>query len=494
MLRDANTLNLSDSESYFILSYTTTSFILTFSLTELLKNHIIFFNKLFQEQKMTINAKATTFTFGTTGNDIINAQYLLGDLIDGLAGDDTITGLDGNDTLIGGTGKDTLSGLGGNDLLDGGSGNDRLFGGSGDDLLRPDNGLIGADYIDGGDGLDTVDYGLSGATRGIRVDLRIVTAQDTRGAGRDTIVNIENVTGTRFNDTLIGSSAANILSGGEGSDNLDGGDGHDVIEGGSGNDNLKGGIGNDRIAPDNGGTGNDVVNGGIGIDTVDYRNLTGTQGVQLDLRLTGAQDTKGAGIDTILNIEQIYGSNYNDTIIGTNGDNWMHASKGSDSLFGSDGNDSLFSDPVDNAGDNLDGGSGNDILRGGFGNDTLSGGLGDDRLTGSWGSDQLSGGAGVDLFTFSGEYDSSVAAPDVILDFNGAEDTISLQSWNITATRAFIGTSAFTGTGITEIRVTSDGVTQLVEVDHDGNGSGDVDMAIKVVGTALTLEDFIFAN
>lgn len=443
---------------------------------------------------MTINAKAATFTFGTSGNDIINAQYLLGDLIDGLAGDDTITGLDGNDTLIGGTGKDALYGLGGNDLLDGGSGNDRLFGGTGDDLLRPDNGLIGNDYIDGGDGIDTVDYGLSGATRGVRVDLRITTVQDTRGAGKDTIINIENVTGTKFNDTIIGSNAADLLSGGDGSDSLNGGDGHDVIEGGSGNDNLNGGIGNDRIVSDNGGIGNDYVDGGIGIDTVDYRNLGATQGVQVDLRLTGAQDTKGAGIDTILNIEQIYGSNFNDTIIGTVGDNWMHASKGSDSLFGGNGNDSLFSDPVDNAGDSLDGGNGNDALRGGFGNDTLTGGAGDDRLTGSWGSDMLSGGMGADVFTFSGEFDSSVAAPDQILDFNGAEDVISLQSWNITATRAFIGSSAFTGTGITEIRVTSDGVTQLVEVDYDGNGSGDVDMAIKVVGTTLGLDDFVFAN
>ncbi len=447
-----------------------------------------------EEIKMTINAKATTYTYGTNGNDIINAQYLFGDLIDGLAGDDIITGLDGNDTLVGGTGRDALNGLGGNDLLDGGSGNDRLYGGTGDDLLRPDNGFIGADLMDGGDGLDTVDYGVSGATRSVKVDLRVVTTQDTRGAGKDTIINVENVIGTKFNDTLIGSSIANVLSGGEGSDNLDGGDGHDSLEGGSGNDTLNGGIGNDRLAPDNGGIGNDVVNGGDGIDTVDYRSLGGSQGVQLDLRLIGAQDTKGAGIDTILNIEQIYGSNFNDIIIGTEGDNWMHASKGSDSLFGAGGNDLLFSDPVDTAGDSLDGGSGNDKLQGGFGNDTLTGGIGDDRLAGSWGSDQLSGGAGADLFAFSGEFDSSVLAPDQILDFDGAEDLISLQSWNITATRAFLGNSAFTGTGITEIRVTSDGVTQFVEVDYDGNGSGDVDMAIKVVGTTLGLDDFIFAN
>ena len=36
---------------------------------------------------MPINARATTYTYGTAGNDIITAQYLLGDLIDGLGGD-----------------------------------------------------------------------------------------------------------------------------------------------------------------------------------------------------------------------------------------------------------------------------------------------------------------------------------------------------------------------------------------------------------------------
>ena len=69
---------------------------------------------------MPINAHATTFTFGTAGKDIIDAQYLLGDMIDGLGGDDIINGLDGNDLLLGGTGRDTISGNGGNVVIDGG--------------------------------------------------------------------------------------------------------------------------------------------------------------------------------------------------------------------------------------------------------------------------------------------------------------------------------------------------------------------------------------
>ncbi len=112
---------------------------------------------------MTINAKATTYTYGTSGNDIINAQYLLGDLIDGLAGNDTITGLDGGDVLVGNNGHDIIHGLGGHDVLDGGAGRDQLFGGLGNDLFRPDTGAIGNDFMDGGSDLDTIDYGNSAA-------------------------------------------------------------------------------------------------------------------------------------------------------------------------------------------------------------------------------------------------------------------------------------------------------------------------------------------
>jgi 6-phosphogluconolactonase (cycloisomerase 2 family) len=64
---------------------------------------------------------------GTAGNDVFDAtnsaagQLLpseLGDLISGLAGNDTIVGLDGDDILVGGTGKDILTGDAGADKFD----------------------------------------------------------------------------------------------------------------------------------------------------------------------------------------------------------------------------------------------------------------------------------------------------------------------------------------------------------------------------------------
>ncbi|MCK4946507.1 MAG: hypothetical protein KAS59_09625, partial [Alphaproteobacteria bacterium] len=54
----------------------------------------------------------------------------------------------------------------------------------------------------------------------------------------DTIVNIENITGTTGADTITGDSAANILLGGDGNDTVDGSTGSDTLNGGEGNDTL----------------------------------------------------------------------------------------------------------------------------------------------------------------------------------------------------------------------------------------------------------------
>ena len=218
---------------------------------------------------MTINAKATTFTFGTIDNDIIDATYLLGDLINGGAGNDTISGLEGPDLLVGETGNDLFYGFDGNDVLDGGAGRDQLYGGNGSDLLRPDTGAIGNDYIDGGDGVDTLDYGTSAAARGVRVDLGITTIQGTQGAGADTILNVENVTGTAFDDRITGSAADNMLIGGFGDDRLEGGAGDDTLIGGTDNDIVRGGAGNDDVS---GNTGADILTGGAGFDAFIYRS------------------------------------------------------------------------------------------------------------------------------------------------------------------------------------------------------------------------------
>ena len=75
--------------------------------------------------------------------------------------------------------------------------------------------------MDGGAGTDTATY--ADAYAGVSVNLAIATAQNTIGAGVDTLKNFENLTGSNLNDTLTGNAAANILNGGAGNDSLNGG-------------------------------------------------------------------------------------------------------------------------------------------------------------------------------------------------------------------------------------------------------------------------------
>lgn len=154
----------------------------------------------------------------------------------------TITGTSGPDDLSSSTAGDVILGLGGEDTLsataagitlDGGSDNDQLFssggatliGGSGDDILSS----TGAN--------DTASYANdpSNDPAGVVVDLStadadgIVYVIDGTG-GTDTLIGIENVTGSAFIDTLTGDDFANVLQGGAGNDTLEGGGGADVFK------------------------------------------------------------------------------------------------------------------------------------------------------------------------------------------------------------------------------------------------------------------------
>ncbi|WP_234055147.1 MULTISPECIES: hypothetical protein [unclassified Xanthobacter] len=162
------------------------------------------------------------------GNDVIKGNSAVEGYIDGGAGNDNITGGAKADVLIGGDGNDLLNGSSGDDLLEGGAGDDILSGGA------------GADVLDGGAGVDTVSYASS--TASVKVTLRSGGAQTTASGASgsealgDVIRNVENITGSAFNDTLTGNSGTNILDGGKGADTLNGGGGSDTLKGGGGLD------------------------------------------------------------------------------------------------------------------------------------------------------------------------------------------------------------------------------------------------------------------
>ncbi len=117
----------------------------------------------------------------------------------------TVLGTEQADSLVGSTATDVLLGL---------AGNDSLYGNGGEDLLN------------GGSGYDTVSY--QNLTAGVKVDLNLNRAQNTIGAGVNTLIEIENLIGSSLNDKLIGNSLANVLSGGLGKDTLQGGLGDDT--------------------------------------------------------------------------------------------------------------------------------------------------------------------------------------------------------------------------------------------------------------------------
>ena len=168
-------------------------------------------------------------------------------------------------------------------------------GGRGDDLFLDRS---GTDSYDGRQGSDTLSYefsSLGGAIlpaipggetvtySGISADLRAGTV-DTIGypppifltgsvdssvtiyarIETDTIRNIENLTGSVFDDRILGDSGANILRGLEGDDVIRGRGGNDMIEGGDGDDRLAGNFGKDTISS---GDGFDIISGGPGADT-----------------------------------------------------------------------------------------------------------------------------------------------------------------------------------------------------------------------------------
>ncbi len=196
-----------------------------------------------------------------------------------------------------------IDGTNGFDILIGdidlfGSNDDTINGLNGNDIIKPGDGL---DTIDGGEGTDTLDYGFSlfagSPNGGINVSLRDGQEFNDGFGNTGTISNVENVTGTRFNDIIIGGSGKNVLNGKDGndvlgafgeSDTLNGGKGNDTLVGSIGNDTLNGGRDDDRLS---GSAGNDTLTGGHGDDAFDY---VGTRNSNLGQdEITDFQDDGG---------------------------------------------------------------------------------------------------------------------------------------------------------------------------------------------------------
>lgn len=491
---------------------------------------------------------------GGSGNDVLTGDDGA-NAIEGGLGDDTLVGGAGNDTLVftgttgvtvdlsvttaqnTGVGNDTISGF---ENVRTGAGNDTVTGDAGDNIFF-DGG--GADRYSGGAGSDTVDY--SAAAAAVAINLNLTTAQ-TAGAGAgDTLIDIENITGslvsantlTGGNTTdnrLVGGSAADRLIGGGMNDTLIGGAGNDVIFGdyvdtfstavgsADGNDVLEGGAGNDILI---GGLGNDILRGGDGDDTLVGGIGNATTSLTAVYTNDGGNDTfdGGDGTDTAYayytgragGVSFDLGSLEGNSAITLDGANIGSFTSVERVIFrGGTGNDNVRGGGT---ADTLVGNEGDDILDGWYGNDTLSGGLGNDTLNGGEGLDtatyvNATAGVNVDLRIQGTAQDTGGEGVDTLIgieyltgssfgDTLRGNDEFNLIIDNAVATTATAGqTDALYGYGgddsILVTRATGTVATNIIMDGGDGNDiielrSGALTATPAAVGDGLSTATYL---
>ena len=393
----------------------------------------------------------------------------------GSSSNDQVWGGYGNDSLRGAAGNDSLYGDGGDDVLDGGQGSDSYFvtglvsdgweSFGGHDLYS-DSGSSGIDQIVA-IGNDDVDIALAdgnfhstnGIERLVNQTSKIVNGVPVAGLVRllgnwaGNVLDLRNV-------AIVGSHVR--IEAGDGDDTIDGSSSADLILAGLGKDVLNGRGGSDAYAV----SGNQASNfegfdsyadSGTGfgeIDTILVVSATGSDAVDIGLRsfaassgieridasaTTGKVQLLGDGNANSLNFSTT-------TIVGTNV--VIDAADGNDSVVGSSGNDRILT------------GAGNDTFNGAAGSDTY-------EVSGS----QAGGFGGFDTYadagTGSGEVDRIMAAAGT------AAVDIGLSGFSSTSRIELIDATTTTGT---------------VRLLGDGNANNFNFSAVNLLGTNLLID------
>ncbi len=426
------------------------------------------------------------------GGDAEGDTYQSIEDVHGSVYDDVIIGDSGDNIIDGWFGDDQLSGGAGSDMVSGGEGNDTIYGAADGDKL--DGG--GSIYTKGHDLLTYERYLNSGGT-GVTADLWSGKSDDKyNSSGDDDIARALVHKAVDENDDDVYAahvSSFEDLTGSRYGDSLTGDDQGNVIRGLAGDDVIKGMAGNDTLV---GGAGADVLDGGDGIDLADYIESQGGVTVKLGDFAAGFGLSNDAQGDTLVNIENLRGSDYNDTLTGSIYDNRIDPGLSrfgiSDKASGGFGEDTLvldysrgdigkgviggynlgsfdsgsFSRQMLATAAQLDGvdfdtierleitgTSKDDIIFGGNSHDTIYGGRGNDVIFGGLGVDRLFGGGGNDLIVSGSDATRQLSifgglAP-VQLDGGAGIDvlSISLASYagNVVLTGTD-GTAEFTGT------------------------------------------------
>jgi Ca2+-binding RTX toxin-like protein len=422
---------------------------------------------------------------------------------DGYGTQDTLIGIEG---LIGSRFDDTLTGNSLNNVLAGGLGNDTLDGKGGIDTVDYSR----DHFFDAGDTADqvVVRLGINGAS-GTGAEFKAFAnpfgPPFIVQVSTDTLISIENVTGTAGPDTIVGNELSNVLDGRGGNDNLDGG------------------------------LGNDTLIGSAGTDTASFQShdgLTGEIG-KISLGLSGADGSATYGsvfngvflpieTDVLRSIENVTGSALAETIVGNELSNTLDGRGGNDTLDGGLGNDLIIGGPgIDtvsylshdglgplpgemnsiqlgqNGGDgffartevvsgttttvetdtlrgieNVTGSNASEFIVGNELDNVLNGRGGNNEFVGEGGNDTLIGGSGDDFYVFDDSYVFAVPRTtnignDTISD-SGGNDTIFLGANTLAASRQ-VGNDLLLTLRTGTVQVLDQFGTHHVETLFDGN-------------------------
>ncbi|WP_066424646.1 calcium-binding protein, partial [Anabaena sp. 4-3] len=320
---------------------------------------------------------------GYGGDDILIGGYGH-DTLDGGNGNDVLYGNGNNDNLDGGSGNDTLNGEQGHDSLDGGGHDDTLFGSSGNDTLNGGDGKDIANYtqvnrrliltaIDrinkemfGQDQLISIETIIAnssvsnhlinatswGNNASINANLQTgtLTVSDNTGVKTVGVVNFDHVNGTNLSDTITGDAQNNQLSGNGGDDTLAASSGDDTLDGGTGNDTAdyrqfgesitfqpssavnKGSFGTDQLI----GIERIVANASTVNNTIDVSALSNILSINanLEAETVTITDSNGSQSWTVVNFDDVKGTNQADSLTGDYQDNQLFGYGGDDILNG----------------------------------------------------------------------------------------------------------------------------------------------------------------
>jgi Ca2+-binding RTX toxin-like protein len=232
-----------------------------------------------------------------------------------------VQGSNRSETINGNEQNNVLDGRGGNDVLDGGLGNDTLIGG---------NGIDTASYVSH-DSLTLVSPGvtieLGAGTADGSATASILGSQSQTVVETDILRGIENVKGSSHSDTITGNEQDNVL---------DGRDGNDRLDGGFGNDTLIGGLGDDTAVY----VSHDHFRFVSGEQDIISLGLNGADGSYNRLQLSSPQPVLEH--DVLREIEDVIGSNHDETINGNENANGLTGRGGNDNLNGGAGGDVYF--------------------------------------------------------------------------------------------------------------------------------------------------------